>query len=309
MSKPTPAPARLFVILAREAPVGVIFRRGPNRWVQLIKWHTDTDTFEPGQWFKWMLYERRSDLSPDGSLLIYYVNTRSYERIGDREYTQAWTAISKPPYLTALALWPNALNYGGGGLFRDARTVELHQEINEELYTHGSPHRDHLPPNWMKIIPTYGEIGLSWDDNVYYSRLLRDGWVWKQKGSYSRGIPVLDIETRFQKLHNYLPEWLDIWEREHGNQRLRMPLLEPNFRVNARSYPLEYKLIDREQKVELHVPAQWADWDQQGRFVYSLNGKLFVGEVHDGVLESRELADFNNAMPDPQPSPDWAKTW
>jgi hypothetical protein len=300
MSKPTPAPARLFVILAREAPVGVIFRRGPNRWVQLIKWHTDTDTFEPGQWFKGGLDPRASDLSPDGTLLIYYAEKRSYERIFDREYTQAWTAISKPPYFTALALWPNALADGGGGAFTDTHTVELYQEIHEELYTHGNPHRHHLPPDWMKVIPASGS---------YYTRLLRDGWEWKQKGNRKRGIPVANFLAHLRKSRNYPQEWHDIWERENGQQRLLMPLVQPNLKINGRSYPLEYKLIDREQNVELHVPAQWADWDQQGRFVYALNGKLFAGEVRDGVLESRELADFNSATPDPQPSPDWARTW
>ncbi len=44
MSKPAP-PCRLSVILAREAPVGVIFRRGPAKW------------------FHGRIYERRSDLS------------------------------------------------------------------------------------------------------------------------------------------------------------------------------------------------------------------------------------------------------
>ena len=29
---------RLFVVLARDADVGVILRRGPTRWVQMIKW-------------------------------------------------------------------------------------------------------------------------------------------------------------------------------------------------------------------------------------------------------------------------------
>jgi hypothetical protein len=69
-----PAPARLFVILARRAPVGVIFRRGPSPWVQLIRWDTEHDRFEHGQWFHGRIYERRCDLSPDGSLLIYFAS-------------------------------------------------------------------------------------------------------------------------------------------------------------------------------------------------------------------------------------------
>lgn len=58
---------RLFVILARSSPTGVIFRRGPTKWVQLIKWNTDDDSFEAGQWFHGRIYEHRCDMSPDGS--------------------------------------------------------------------------------------------------------------------------------------------------------------------------------------------------------------------------------------------------
>src|SRR5205814_6077285 len=94
-----PVPARLFIILARNAPIGVVFRRGPSRWVQLIKWRTDDDTFEQGQWFHGRVYERRSDLSPDGSLLIYFANNITKRTQEDKEYTYDWTAISKPPYL------------------------------------------------------------------------------------------------------------------------------------------------------------------------------------------------------------------
>ena len=61
MAKESP-PARLFVILAREAPVGVIFRRGPAGQTLLIKWDTAHDTFEYGQWLKGRIYERRCDL-------------------------------------------------------------------------------------------------------------------------------------------------------------------------------------------------------------------------------------------------------
>jgi hypothetical protein len=47
-SKSTP-PCRLQFLLARRAPIGVIFRKGPNKWVQIIKWDTRSDSFERGQ--------------------------------------------------------------------------------------------------------------------------------------------------------------------------------------------------------------------------------------------------------------------
>ena len=43
---------RLFVLLARKAPVGAIFRRGPSKQVLLVRWDLTNDTFEPGQWFQ-----------------------------------------------------------------------------------------------------------------------------------------------------------------------------------------------------------------------------------------------------------------
>src|SRR4051812_15030832 len=67
--KKGPVPPRLFFLLARKSPTAVIFRRGPSDWVQLIRWNTQTDDFEPGQWFHGRVYEHRCDLSPNGELL------------------------------------------------------------------------------------------------------------------------------------------------------------------------------------------------------------------------------------------------
>jgi hypothetical protein len=79
---------RLYVILARAAPIAVIFRRGPSRWVQIVKWSTNTDTFEEGQWFHGRIYERRCDLSPDGRLLVYFAQ-KINKRTMRSDYTYA----------------------------------------------------------------------------------------------------------------------------------------------------------------------------------------------------------------------------
>ena len=70
--RPEPVPARLHVILAREAPKAVVFRRGPSGQVCTLGWDLETDTFTMGQWLKGRIYEYRSDLSPDGELMIYF---------------------------------------------------------------------------------------------------------------------------------------------------------------------------------------------------------------------------------------------
>ena len=107
MKIPPPAP-RLHVFLASRAPVGLILRRGPSRHFQLIRWDVSCDRFERGQWMKGRVYEDRSHLSPDGRLFVYFAaNWKT--RHG------TWTAISRPPYFTALALWHKGDTWGGGG--------------------------------------------------------------------------------------------------------------------------------------------------------------------------------------------------
>jgi len=90
---------RLYVIVARDAPLGVIFRRGPSKQVLLMKLNMEDDTFEIGQWLKARIYERRCDLSPDGEFLLYFAANW-------RKPYESWSAISRPPYLSALAMWP-----------------------------------------------------------------------------------------------------------------------------------------------------------------------------------------------------------
>lgn len=38
----------LFVVQARNAPIAVIFRRGPSKQIQLIGWNLTKDIFENG---------------------------------------------------------------------------------------------------------------------------------------------------------------------------------------------------------------------------------------------------------------------
>jgi hypothetical protein len=115
-------PPRLFVVLAREAPVGVILRRGPAAWYHVVLWHTDTDLFEHGAWFKGRIYEERCDLSPDGQLFLYFALQGSRWRTS---YRGTWTAVSRPPWLHALVLWPQGDTWGGGGRFVGKRKVAL----------------------------------------------------------------------------------------------------------------------------------------------------------------------------------------
>jgi hypothetical protein len=111
---------RLFVIPARDESVAVVLRRGPAKWYHLILWDTRRDTFTHGAWIKGRIYEHSCDLSPDGQLFVYSVLQGS--RAGTK-FTHAWTAISRPPWLFALVLWPQGTTYFGGGKFTAARSL------------------------------------------------------------------------------------------------------------------------------------------------------------------------------------------
>src|SRR5688500_8741161 len=106
-------PARLHVLLAREAPVGLVFRRGPSKQVCTFLWDRTTDRFTLGQWLKGRIYERRADLSPDGKHVIYFAMNGKWQS----ETGGSWTAISRAPWLTAIALFNKGDCWEGGGLF------------------------------------------------------------------------------------------------------------------------------------------------------------------------------------------------
>src|SRR5262249_8501963 len=164
-------PARLFMISARKSSTAVVFRRGPSKWVQLIKWNTKTDTFEPGQWFNGRIYDRRADLSPHDPILIYFAQKTTPGTKKDTDYTYAWPATSRPPFLTALALWPKGDCWHGGGLFKNARVVLLNHKLEV-----AKPHKQHKPHRLLVIAnkQAHGE-----DDPIFSQRLERDGWELK----------------------------------------------------------------------------------------------------------------------------------
>jgi hypothetical protein len=145
-----PVPCRLNFFLARSVPTAVILRRGPYRWVRMIKWNTDIDTFELGQWFDGRVYESKCDISPDGSLFVFFAAQYNSRSRANPEYGYsgfAWTAVSKPPWYYPLALWPAHDTYQGGGYFKDSQTLILNESSDK-------PHPDY-PPNGLQVLPLH----------------------------------------------------------------------------------------------------------------------------------------------------------
>ncbi len=115
--KPTVTP-RLSALVARDARRVVVFRRGPSKHVRMLLWNLEDDSITPGQWFKGRIYTERCSLSPNGELLLYFGAKYKGE-------VPALTALSRPPYFTALAFWPQLGTWGGGGYFRSNHDLVL----------------------------------------------------------------------------------------------------------------------------------------------------------------------------------------
>jgi len=57
-------------IVARDADVAVVLRRGPTRHVRLLTWDLRSDTVRGGQWLVGKVYFEACGLSPDGELFV-----------------------------------------------------------------------------------------------------------------------------------------------------------------------------------------------------------------------------------------------
>jgi hypothetical protein len=172
MKRPVSPSTRLWVLLARKTPIAAIFRRGPTRQVQLIKWNLNDDSFEEGQWFKGRVYERRCDLSPSGTLLIYFAATY-------KEPLRSWTAVTKLPWFTSVALWPKGDGWNGGGYFKGPYEIHL-----DHLAGESAPHPK-FQAACRKLQVTSFANAMGEDARVWHFTLQRDGWTQVQHGVWS----------------------------------------------------------------------------------------------------------------------------
>jgi hypothetical protein len=285
---------RISVLLARDAARGVVLRRGPTDWVQQILWHTDSDTFEPGQWFHGRIYEGMSDLSPNGELFLYVARKPETPEQKHSAYTHKWTAISRAPYFTALALWPIGDSWDGGGYFMDNDKVWL-------CHASAHAHPDHRPRG-LRVLNT--------DDRQRFAeRSVRDGWERTQEGRFSferssakDGLSVLGARGT--------TEQPAIWQKRQPGGRYRLVTelyREPDFDTAALSYITDADDMSRSQT--LVEGTTWIDWDRRGRLVFACEGQLYATEAPFDPEATRLLADFNANTREQVEAPAWARRW
>jgi len=256
LQKRPPPPARVHILMAREARSAVVIRRGPSKKTALIGWDRRRDKFEVGQWFNGRIDERRSDLSPDGSYLIYFAITGKW----GTESQGSYTAISRAPYLKAETLLAKGDTWHGGGLFVSEREYWLNDGYGHKIVRDESKARRTSTYPWHEFPP----IGQT---DLYEIRLQMDGWQrmdygWIGKGAIVHFEKPVGLRWRLRK-------------RVHGS-RERHELLHPG---TGRS---------------IAMPSwSWAEVDGK-RLVWIEAGRLFEAGVDSGGLQdTRLLHDFN----------------
>jgi hypothetical protein len=241
----------------------------------------DTDRFEHGQWIKGRVYERRCDISADGSLFLAFVR-QSGGPVQEPAAADTWLALSRPPWFSALAVWFIGGTYHTGGFFPDGASVWLgsqdaHPDIGE-------------PPSWLKLTSPRGIAYVDgtpeWTDRtVHFNRLLRDGW--------------LKLEDALYRTE---------WEHRHPAEDRTLVMVEQfqDFQTYGGPYRVDYSVRLGDRADQPLGRATWADWDHGGRLVVAREGRLEAWNEANGF---EVVADFNDQAPDPQPAPDWAKEW
>jgi hypothetical protein len=275
MNEPTEFPARLHVLLAREAPVGVVIRRGPSKRVCTLLWDRETDEFRVGQWLHGRIYERRSDLSPDGRHMIYFAMNGHW----DGEAKGSWTAISRAPYLKALTLLAKGDCWHGGGLFTGDGRYWLNDGYGHEML------RDSREVARDKRPGPAGEFGGECL-GVYYPRLLRDGWTLVRREEVGEWRSLTVFEMRLA-----------------GGWTLRKIAHEELGAPPGKGCYWDEHALDGPGGLVALPGWEWAEMDGP-RLAWAEGGKLFAAGLGvDGLGEPRVLHDFNGMIFEPLEAP------
>lgn len=294
MEAQTSPSTRIYVLLARSAETAVVFRRGPSKQVQMWKWNRANDRFERGQWLHGRVFERRCDLSPNGELLCYFAAKHKGEY-------PTYTVVSRPPYFSALALFPGMGTWGGGGLFDGPRRLRLNHSPRNMKLARGF----RIPKGFsVERIDEYGGRGENYP--IEDERMIRDGWVLVSAGEAH--------ENRFDS-----PLWIEfdpprVYARHHPKSR-DIRLEQRTRGIGKKQGPrtlVDHAIVAKGSEVERFAESDWADWDVNGDLLLAQQGAIFRAKVDakTGRLEPlQRLIDLSHETFENVPPPPEALRW
>jgi hypothetical protein len=256
-------PARVNVLLAKEAPKALVIARVRSKLFHFAIWDYEKDLLEEGSWFKGKIYPDFSDVSFDGKHMIYLA-------FGPSKGVTSWTAVSEAPWVEALMFWPQEDTWFGGGTFLEKNRLWLNRTGNDKMENRGK----HTPAKNIDKIYTLQYRG---DDGQalppFRKRMERDGWVLK---TYENG------DTGYEKAVEGFTLILK--------------------RRDQKDAVATYGLIsgERENNIPdiLGKGVMWADWDNLGRLLVVRGGKVLRYTAEDiGNGEPSYTLDCNFEPP------------
>jgi hypothetical protein len=301
------APARVEAIIARNAAVAAIFRRGPSRFVRMLKWNLRTDRIEGGQWIEARVMVDRSDISPDGNLVACFV--ASY-----RKAPWTWTAISRPPYFTALAVWPKGDTWGGGGLFAsDDHFLLWHDTRIQYGVDQFQLMQDFSTPRQFRVQAFASHSPVPACD-VEQTRMVLSGWRFLQRRTAGpRTVRNPDMDYPFGQ-PEILVRALDDPKRPRFQLR-RVHLGYGPVRQQSAFSNLRAEVHDLKTGTQHDLgPVEWVDADHRGDVLWSRHGRLFrlAGPTRQGMkldAEPKLVADLNDMKFEAIEAPKRATKW
>lgn len=243
----------------------MIFRRGPSKLVEIIRWDFTSDVFERGHWFRGRLYDKRSDLSPDGQLLVYFAAKYGKPGTGNPDTLYSWTAVSRAPWLTALALWPKTDTWWGGGLFTGPRRLWLNHPPDQ-----AEPHPEHRPRGL--VVETNPDASGE-NEPVYAPRLTRDGWALRQDWK---------IEYTLKTAYRTVVPQERVKCAPAGSPAEGMSIVLQRRVDGFRNREL-FRIEGSSSDPDLPPgPLDWLDWDPTGRLIALSGGRVWASTVVEG---------------------------
>jgi hypothetical protein len=272
----TPRAPRLFGIPATQASIVAVVRRGPSDWAHVGAWRTDTDAYEAGAWLRGTIYPQKCDLAPDGRWFAY----SAMKRPGDWPAGAVYEAVSRLPWLKALAAWGSGTTYTRGIHFAAVGETDLGlPDVGDSKLLLQRYGLRVTPPNQFAVERRRGWVespdtpprdqGGPWDEH-------RDVEMTKQQPGGFRQLHVTGSYAAFRS----------------ADPDVDSPM---------------YWLTDEGDEIAL-ADAQWADWDRSGDLLVATTSGLLQRRVTaTGIV--KEVADLSDLKPRPQPAPGWASDW
>jgi hypothetical protein len=272
---------RIFGIPAARAPIVAVLRRGPSDWTHVGRWDVAGGVYEPGAWIRATVYAQRCDLSPDGRWFCYMTHKgRARWALG-----KAYAAISRLPWLTALAAWSTGGTWSRGAHFVDDPSVWTLSE-----------------PDEGDVTPLRGRVGMAVTSAASFAVERRRGWT-ETADTPPRAATDAWDERRGERITLDKPR-----PGASGRVRLRVRGAFAAFRA-ARPGPVVYEVAMGDEILALE-DVQWADWDASGRLlVATTRGTL---QIRDGARPTeapRDEVDLAGLRPEPVAPPAEARAW